>query len=427
MKKIIKKFLLPSRKYVEWRFDQTNEEIKNQNDFVIQRINELYEKNSESADYQSKMLKELCNDGNKLEEYIKELCFKQKNIEEEIYNIKEKNRELAENNIQLKEQNQDLINLLKELKTEISDYKTISLNKQEANRQLLIKYQKELAGRIFEEIPTYMKGLHYPERKTRIIITMTSYKERIQFTAPAIYSLLHQTLKPDKVLLWLARENFPAGEEELPQDLLDLKDLGLSICWCEEDIKPHKKYYYTMKEYPDDIIITVDDDVLYRPHQIEDLYRAYQNYPDAIYTTRARQIKMTDEGELYPYNDWPLFENSYKKGPSFDLIPTGVGAVLYPPHCLDEELFQIEEIRELCLYTDDLWLKLMSLKKRTKVVKIDWFYEINYVEGSQEIALYLVNQGKNQNDLTIEKMKDYFRQRGKSEEEIKNMILNKGE
>ena len=44
-----------------------------------------------------------------------------------------------------------------------------------------------------------------------------------------------------------------------------------------------------------------------------------------------------------------------------------------------------EEFKDLCLFNDDLWLKLMQLKKGTPVFKIHWMYPwITYVEGSQE-------------------------------------------
>ena len=46
------------------------------------------------------------------------------------------------------------------------------------------------------------------------------------------------------------------------RNCLDQQKRGLTIRFCE-DLKAHKKYYYAFKEYPDDIVITVDDDVIY--------------------------------------------------------------------------------------------------------------------------------------------------------------------
>ena len=77
-----------------------------------------------------------------------------------------------------------------------------------------------------------------------------------------------------------------------------------------------------------------------------------------------------------------------------------------------EELFNKQEITDLCLYNDDLWWKLMQLKKGTPVFKIHWIYPwITYVEGSQENSLWHSNMGANKNDVCLEKMHKYFADR----------------
>ena len=55
-----------------------------------------------------------------------------------------------------------------------------------------------------------------------------------------IKTLLKQTVKPDKVVLWLAEEQFPQKENELPSELLELQNFGLTIKWCT-DIRSYKK------------------------------------------------------------------------------------------------------------------------------------------------------------------------------------------
>jgi len=278
------------------------------------------------------------------------------------------------------------------------------------NREV-IRYRMELAGRTFEPRPNYMEGINRTPRDKRIIVSLTSYTKRIQYVAPCVYSLLHQTMRPDMVVLWLAETDFPHRSADLPQDLVRLQELGLSIEWCE-DIGPHKKYYEAMKRWPDDIIITVDDDVIYPAQLVENLYKAHQKHPASVCTTRVRQIRADEKGKLLPYNDWTLFEGPGEKGPSPALLPTGIGGVLYPPRCMDEELFNKQEFTDLCLYNDDLWLKLMQLKKGTPVFKLSWMYPwITYVEGSQENSLWHSNQGVNKNDVCLETMRKYFADR----------------
>ena len=47
------------------------------------------------------------------------------------------------------------------------------------------------------------------EREKQLIVTLTSFPERINEVHLCINTLLNQTLKPDKIILWLAEEEFP--------------------------------------------------------------------------------------------------------------------------------------------------------------------------------------------------------------------------
>ena len=71
-----------------------------------------------------------------------------------------------------------------------------------------------------------------------VIVSLTTYPGRIDQVWKTISSLLNQTLKPKRVILWLAKEQFPAGK--LPESVQRLTTRGLEICYCE-DLKSHKK------------------------------------------------------------------------------------------------------------------------------------------------------------------------------------------
>ena len=60
------------------------------------------------------------------------------------------------------------------------------------------------------------------------------------------------------VILWLSKEQFP-DRSFIPNSLLSLEKRGLIIELCEGDLRSHKKYYYALRQYPNDIIITIDD------------------------------------------------------------------------------------------------------------------------------------------------------------------------
>ena len=100
-------------------------------------------------------------------------------------------------------------------------------------------------------------GLNTQPRPVKIIASLTSYPARINVVPYVIASLLNQTVKPDKIILWLAETQFP--DKKLPPLFDEVRACGVEVRFCPEDLGPHKKYFYAMQEYPDHIIITFDD------------------------------------------------------------------------------------------------------------------------------------------------------------------------
>ena len=47
-----------------------------------------------------------------------------------------------------------------------------------------------------------------------------------------------------------------------------------------------------MQEFPDDIIVTVDDDVIYYKEMLSELYKTYLKFPKCIVTGRAHEITL---------------------------------------------------------------------------------------------------------------------------------------
>lgn len=232
----------------------------------------------------------------------------------------------------------------------------------------------------------------------RIIVSLTSFPDRIGTVYIALNSIYQQTKQPHEVVLWLAECQFPNKEEDLPVELLDYKRLGLQIRWCKEDIRPHKKYFYAMQEYPEDIIITIDDDLTYDCRMIENLFVSYLHYPNAVSTVRTHLVKGDGQGNIAPYESWIKEYSGVIGTPSMQLFSTSGAGTLYPPHCMDEEVFHLEMIKKLCLNADDLWLKIMQVRKGTPVVLVDTNRLLRYIPETQHVALRKLNVYQSDND-----------------------------
>lgn len=203
------------------------------------------------------------------------------------------------------------------------------------------------------------------KKNERVIVSLTSFPARINNLWIVIESILRQTHKPDKLILWLSKEQF-SSLDFLPKKLLNMRKRGLEIEIRENDLRSHKKYFYTIKEYPDDTCITIDDDVIYESHLIETLIKCSNSFPNMICCTHTSSISY-EEKKLKSYNDWIKTDVCFS--PSLVQIPIGVGGVLYPAGILHESVLDKDAFLKHCPNADDIWLKAMSLLNNVKVVK----------------------------------------------------------
>jgi hypothetical protein len=221
-----------------------------------------------------------------------------------------------------------------------------------------------------------------------------------------IKSLFAQSVKPDKILLYLGKE---CDDAVLPERLLALQQYGLEIKRGYADVRPHKKYLFAMQEYPEDIIITVDDDLMYDRNMIESLLESYKKNPKAVSARRVHRITSL-RGDLEPYDK---FDKCWTRltEPSHILLSTNGAGTLFPPGSLPEEAFDIDAIKKLCLDADDIWIKFMLIKKGIPVVWVKSNHSMpDEIPGSQKVALYYANTNKedSNNDRCIRNMEEHF-------------------
>lgn len=204
------------------------------------------------------------------------------------------------------------------------------------------------------------------ENAESVIVSMTTFPARINYVHLAIKSLLNQTIKPGKIILWLAEDQFQGVD--IPEILLELCKYGLEIKYCAEDILAHKKYYYAMQEFPSHIIITYDDDIIYPEDSVEKLLKMHRQHPQAIICNRGREIAI-ENGTVAEYRYWKVSGRVPAGVPTYRVMASTGAGTLYPPHCMPEETFDLEKIKTLALTADDLWMKVMSIKGRIPVIK----------------------------------------------------------
>ena len=63
-------------------------------------------------------------------------------------------------------------------------------------------------------------GLADEPREVPLVFSLTTFPARTATVHVVIESLLMQDCKPDALVLWLAREQYPGGEADLPESLI---------------------------------------------------------------------------------------------------------------------------------------------------------------------------------------------------------------
>lgn len=246
----------------------------------------------------------------------------------------------------------------------------------------------------------------------KIIATLTSFPLRATTIHRVIETILNQSAQPDKVILYLAEEQFPGRELPLTLTALAEKEHRFEIHWCQKDIKSYKKLIPALIEFPDDIIITFDDDILYPSDIIEELIKKHRKYPNAICTRRARLIKVKD-GEIGVYETWKRYKwyrrLRYGTWPKFRNLATTGGGTLFPPHSLHPDVVRDDIFMNMCPTTDDLWFFAMAVLNGTKTAPAGKAYKIDIIEETQGEALMHDNvKGQCRNDRNMEKiLKEY--------------------
>jgi hypothetical protein len=244
--------------------------------------------------------------------------------------------------------------------------------------------------------------------ESNVIISLTSFGDRVGNLHLCFESLFRQSTAPSRIVLWLAEDEYCI--ETIPDSLKKFIYLGLEIRFCE-DLRSHKKYYYTLKLWPDSIIVTVDDDVYYPEDMLEKLIHSYQNHPQCISCYRAHLIR-GDESGILPYVKWG-FASPGDRGPSHKLMAVGVGGVLYPPGSLHPDVLDKYLLKRFCFYADDIWLKLMAFRMGTKIVKVNQ-YSKTLISTSNELGYTLSDENVlgGKNDIQLKETLAHFNMDG---------------
>lgn len=244
----------------------------------------------------------------------------------------------------------------------------------------------------------------------QIIISMTSFPAAIACAEKAVCSLLEGSVLPDKIVLYLTSSQFEGVD--LPESLTALiKENNIfEIRYCDCDIRSYTKLIPALADFPESVIVTVDDDINYHRDMLRKLLSMHKRFPNAVIAHRAKRIKKD-----LPYKKWPKFhwyDFLLKRiHAGYDILQTGVGGVLYPPHSLHPDMLNPDLFMNIAPTADDIWFWAATIRNGTPVVPVPFGINHPHELGKpRSLALQWINYraGEDRNSATLKRILERY-------------------
>lgn len=246
--------------------------------------------------------------------------------------------------------------------------------------------------------------------KQQVIVSLTSFPAAIPYAAKAIQSILNGSVLPDKIVLYLTFSQFEGTV--IPEEILALAQRNpiFEIRNYDIDIRSYRKLVPALQDFPDAIIVTVDDDVAYHRNMLRDILRLHKQYPDAVLAHRAKRMK---PGLAYrKWSKYRWYSFLFKRiHADFLNIQTGVGGVLYPPRCLKSEMLDVALFTSIAPTTDDIWFWAAAVANGRKIIPVPFGHnKPRGLKKPRELSLKTVNfkSGVDRNAAALQAILEKF-------------------
>ncbi|MDT8992614.1 hypothetical protein RQP54_17210 [Curvibacter sp. APW13] len=231
----------------------------------------------------------------------------------------------------------------------------------------------------------------------KLIVSLTSYPARFATLHLTLKCLLMQTVAADHTILWIAH----GDKSALTPEILGLQDEGLEIAYCD-DLRSYKKIIPTLRRYPNDYVVTADDDLYYWPNWLAELLGSYKGMQQEVVCHRAHHIALGVDHLPLSYAQWE--HETTRQDDSTLTFPTSGAGVLYPPHVFHKAVLNAYAFEWLCPNADDVWLYWMMRKNGAIARKIGSVRPLICWANSQSSGLVLDNVLAGGNDQKISKL-----------------------
>lgn len=245
----------------------------------------------------------------------------------------------------------------------------------------------------------------YNTRDSKIIVSLSSVRERYHKLPPVLYSLLNQTLKPDMVILWLDDET--EDLTTIPYEITQFKKNGLEIRFTKK-VNKYTNIICTLKEFRESIIVAVSDSIIYPKDWLRRLYLSYVSMPNSIHVHSAKKVLLDNKDNFISYGDWKYIN---KESADFSNFINSEEGALFPPNCFTNEVFREDIYLKNAPVSVDTWFWIMALTHNRKICVVKNHYRMfACIDYFERIKNCFINSGSNAYDNALNSLIKYYRQ-----------------
>ena len=218
--------------------------------------------------------------------------------------------------------------------------------------------------------------------KDKIIISVTTWKTRDEVFVKMIEHFQKQTMKPDKIILWLSYDEYQGVIPEHLKECVEKKWVD-EIHFVPGNTYAHKRWE-VFKEHQNDYVILVDDDLYYPIDYISELYNnAKQQKCPCCYFGKTENFKNMKRSTLKETEKCSIKNHLYS------------GLCCFPPHIFPIEILNTENVLlrdKYCPRSDDAWMDVCTWKYNIPVYIINQWPENSltdyHIPNSQEVGTW---------------------------------------
>ena len=198
-----------------------------------------------------------------------------------------------------------------------------------------------------------------------VVVSFATHKARID--KGQIYQFLDSIVSQEyNGRLHIVANIWKPDYDLAPQKLKDyFNEHNIEVYLSEINYRTFLKSCHSFEKYENIPIITVDDDMIYKPDMIQQMMNTHNKYPNEIIAGFCKAYQFNEKG-LINWDQCPTIMSGLKPG-FINVHPIGLGGILYPP-CfynkitVDEIQKWMEKQTQYNKYNDDKFMYDMSVK-----------------------------------------------------------------